>query len=344
MRAAVSLWLLAVVVSFLFCFQGHPIQASAVVSPDYGGVLDGANCGDIGGWAWDANDPNNSITVDIYSDNVLVATVVADIFRQDLLDANKGNGAHGFDIATPDTLKDGQSHSIRVTIGGTNINLNNSPKTINCPAGTDFGGFHDAADCNRISGWAWDAKQPNTPINVDVYIDNDNFRSIEAPADKFRQDLLNAGKGNGVHGFVFSTPSFLKDGHPHSIRVTFSDTLVNLSNTPKSINCPGGNPPPDFGGFHDGADCNQISGWAWDANTPNTPISVDIYSDNMLIATIAADLFRQDLVNAGIGDGRHGFILSTPMSLKDNQTHTISIGFHNTDIPLGTTNKTIHCP
>jgi hypothetical protein len=140
MRAAAGLWLLATIGSFLFCFQGHPIEASAVVAPNYEGVLDGANCGDIGGWAWDANDPNNSITVDIYSDNVLVATVVADIFRQDLLDANKGNGAHGFDLSTPASLMNGQTHSIRVSIGGTNINLSNSPKTINC-AGPVYEGF-----------------------------------------------------------------------------------------------------------------------------------------------------------------------------------------------------------
>jgi hypothetical protein len=42
-------------------------------------------------------------------------------------------------------------------------------------------------------------------------------------------------------------------------------------------------------------------GWAWDANHPNTSINVDVYDGNTLIATVAANQFRQDLLNAGIG-------------------------------------------
>lgn len=343
MRAAVSLSFLAAVVSFLFCFHGHPIKASAVVSPMFEGFLDEADCIRLTGWAWDANDPNNAITVDIYSDNVLVRTVLASEFRQDLLDASKGNGFHGFDITTPNTLRDGQSHSIRATIGGTNIDLFATPRTINCPAGFAFDGFLDTADCNVIGGWAWDSMQPDTPLTVDVYIDNDSFRSIVAPADKFRQDLVNAGKGNGFHGYVFSTPAFLKDGHPHTIRVRFPGTLTDLSSSPKIIDC-NGNPPPAYEGFHDGANCNAITGWAWDSNRPNTAISVDIYSDNQFLVTIPADQFRQDLLDEGKGNGVHAFVLDTPMSLKDGQTHTISIGFHNTGIALFNTHKMINCP
>jgi hypothetical protein len=342
-RAAVGLLSLVTMISCVLCFHGRSIYASpGVVSPGFQGVHDGADCTHIFGWAWESTDPNNAITVDIYSDNVLLTTTVANIFRQDLLDANIGNGAHGFDVATPNSLSDGLSHSIRVTFGGTNINLTGTPKTINC-SGPAYGGFLDGADCNVIRGWAWDAKQPNTPINVDVYIDNNNFVSIVAPANQFRQDLLNAGVGNGFHGFSFSTPSFLKDGHAHTIRVRFPGTLIDLSNSPRSINC-SGNPPPDFQGFHDGADCNSIFGWAWDSSHPDATISVDIYSDNMFITTVPADQFRQDLLNAGVGNGQHAFNLATPMSLKDGQTHTITIAFHNTDIPLHNTPRMINCP
>jgi hypothetical protein len=342
-RAVASLSFLAIIVSLLFRFQGHVIEASPVVSDMFDGFHDESDCNHIFGWAWNASDPNNAITVDIYADNILVTTVLANEFRQDLLDANVGNGFHGFDVATPFSLKDGQSHSILVTIGGTNINLHNTPRTMNCPAGVAFEGFLDGADCNVIRGWAWDAMQPNTSIDVDFYIDNDSFRSILAPANQFRQDLVDAGKGNGVHGFSFSTPSFLKDGQPHTIRARFRGTLIDLSNSPKSINC-SGNLAPAFQGFHDGADCNAIFGWAWDANHPNATISVDIYSDNVLIATVAADQFRQDLLDAGVGNGLHAFNLVTPMSLKDGQTHKISVGIHDTDMALTNTFRNINCP
>ena len=147
-----------------------------------------------------------------------------------------------------------------------------------------FDGFLDAATCNVIAGWAWNATTPNTPIDVDFFIDNDSFASIRAPANQFRQDLANAGKGNGAHGFSFVTSAFLKDGQPHAIAPPkFRGTTLELNNSPRTINC--GPVSPNYQGFHDGQDCNVIVGWAWDSNMPNAQI-VDIYSDTVLIATV----------------------------------------------------------
>jgi hypothetical protein len=71
---------------------------------------------------------------------------------------------------------------------------------------------------------------------------------------------------------------------------------------------------------------------------------VDIYSDNVLVTTIPADQFRQDLQDAGKGNGVHAFSLATPMSLKDSQPHSISVGIHATDIALHNTPKMLNCP
>jgi len=61
-------------------------------------------------------------------------------------------------------------------------------------------------------------------------------------------------------------------------------------------------------GFLDYADCSIISGWVWDNTMPNTPISVDLYDGTILIATVQAGNFRQDLKDAGKGNGNHGYI------------------------------------
>lgn len=341
-RGASAAFLLipAIIVLAVLSFQSRRVQSAPVPVVTFEGYHDTADCGSITGWAWDKTQPNTPINVDIFGDNVLIATVPADQFRQDLFNAGKGNGFHAFSLATPLSFKNGQAHVIRVQIASSNIGLGGTPRTINC---FEFEGYHDFADCNVIGGWAWDSTQPNTPINVDVYIDSDNFASIRAPANQFRQDLLNVGKGNGQHAFNFPPPSFLKDNQPHSIRVKIAGTSIELGGTPRTITC-SANPPPAYEGFHDGADCNVIFGWAWDSTHPNTPISVDIYSGNNLIATILANQFRQDLVNAGKGDGNHAFSLNTPMILKDNKPHTISIGFHGTDIALSNSFRTITCP
>ena len=98
-----------------------------------------------------------------------------------------------------------------------------------------YEGYLDGADCSQIWGWAWDQNNPNTPINVDIY-DGASYIATVA-ANLFRQDLLNAGKGNGSHAFVYNVPSFLKDGQTHSITAKFGGTTTSLSSTPRSIIC-----------------------------------------------------------------------------------------------------------
>jgi hypothetical protein len=170
-----------------------------------------------------------------------------------------------------------------------------------------------------------------------------HFHLSDVLANQFRQDLANAGKGDGFHAFNFATPSFLKDGSPHAIHAKFTGTSLELTKSPRTINC-GPNVPPAFEGHHDAQDCDFIYGWAWDSSMPDTTVSVDIYIDNVFIATVAADQFRQDLLNAGKGNGNHAFVFPTPASIKDGNTHTVSIGFHLTDIPLINTPRMITCP
>ena len=88
-----------------------------------------------------------------------------------------------------------------------------------------------------------------------------------------------------------------------------------------------GGTPQAYDGYVDGADCDQIWGWAWDASKPNQSIDVDIYDGSRFLANVAANLFRQDLVNAGKGNGYHAFVFNTPSSLKNGQWHTINVKF-----------------
>jgi hypothetical protein len=184
------------------------------------------------------------VNVDIYDGDTLLATVAADQFRQDLATAGKGDGRHGFVYTVPTSLKDGRPHAIRLTISGTQVDLEegahlpNTSKSITClrhEGAPKWEGFHDVADCNAIAGWAWDGSQPNTSIDVDIY-DNDVLLGRVA-ADQFRQDLADAGKGNGAHAFSYTPPAGVKDGRPHTIVVKTSEGHVHLTDTPKLVQC-----------------------------------------------------------------------------------------------------------
>src|SRR5277367_1450878 len=79
---------------------------------------------------------------------------------------------------------------------------------------------------------------------------------------------------------------------------------------------------PKQTGWLDVADCSGISGWAWNAAQPSARLEIDLYDGSvqgMPLATIPAENFRLDLQQAGIGNGSHGFHISTPASLKDGR-------------------------
>ena len=55
----------------------------------------------IAGWALYNQHPNKRVPIDIYFNGELVAEVVADQFRNDLLKLNKGDGHHAFIFEPP---------------------------------------------------------------------------------------------------------------------------------------------------------------------------------------------------------------------------------------------------
>ncbi len=96
------------------------------------GHFDIANCSTLSGWAWDETQPNTPIRIELYSSNTLVqSNILADNFRQDLLNNGMGNGNHGFNIPVPSALRNGGSHWLTFKVQGCSFELYNSPKNIN---------------------------------------------------------------------------------------------------------------------------------------------------------------------------------------------------------------------
>ena len=91
---------------------------------------------------------------------------------------------------------------------------------------------------------------------------------------------------------------------------------------------------PAYEGFVDGSDCEKIWGWAWNRVTPNRPINVIIHSGSSYIATIPANLPRQDLLLAEKGDGYHAFTFNVPDSLKNGQVQSIALTWGDQYLPV----------
>ncbi|MEI7557212.1 glycoside hydrolase domain-containing protein, partial [Candidatus Chlorohelix sp.] len=103
----------------------------------------------------------------------------------------------------------------------------------------------NSADCNSITGWAWDPKAPNVPIDVNVYfngVPGVGQRYITT-ANIYRSDVATlVSHDNGLHGFSFAVPNVYKDGLTHEVRVYAINTDPNggnpeIGSSPKAITC-----------------------------------------------------------------------------------------------------------
>jgi hypothetical protein len=104
----------------------------AQVRRHYGGVIDGISNGRLHGWCC-LTAVAEPVALDLYADNQPVLSFAADLFRQDLLDAEFGTGHHGFAIdlgklgLRPDSV-------IRIKVTGQDVELENSGRRL-----SDFG-------------------------------------------------------------------------------------------------------------------------------------------------------------------------------------------------------------
>lgn len=301
--------------------------------PQYQGFHDGAGCDTIQGWAWDANNPNGTVNVDIYDGSTLIGSTPANMYREDLLNA-LGSPNHGFSFLTPPSLRNGSPHTINVKFSGTSTLLANTGRTIQCSLAPNLYGRHDGQGCNAIEGWAWDSNDPNGTVNVDIYDGTTLIASVAATL--YRQDLADV-FGSPYHGWIFHTPDSLRDGQPHTITVKFGGTNTNLPlSTPRTTSCTSST--ANYQGNLDVADCNTISGYAWDANDDQGTIVVAIYVDGGFLVVVPAQE-----AYPGIGSGYHGFRFAVPPSLKNGQQHSIQVRFSGTTTSLQNSPRTINC-
>jgi hypothetical protein len=98
---------------------------------------------------------------------------------------------------------------------------------------TRFEGSFDKLVVESIGGWAWDGGRPNETIKVEIY-DGVNLLSV-VTASEFREDLKNAGKGDGKHAFNYALPATLRDGQSHTISVRFAGSPTELPGSPKTL-------------------------------------------------------------------------------------------------------------
>jgi len=78
-------------------------------------------------------------------------------------------------------------------------------------------GYLDASNDGNVRGWAWNMAHPERRLEVAIRVDD--AKDFTTRADMFRQDVSEAGHGDGYSGFCWTPPVELRDGLPHRVDV-----------------------------------------------------------------------------------------------------------------------------
>ena len=290
----------------------------SLVSGSFDGFVNGADCSTFRGWAWDRNKVNTAIQVDILDGAKVITTLLADVFRQDLQTAGKGNGKHAFSFPIPESVKDGSAHNLSARVAGSSFILKDSPKALICQ-GT-----------SSPSNKAPVPPSPTVliaPLSAQVGVPFSG--TLVAFTDPEGQSLTYALTGL-PDGLSINMTSRVISGTPTqsgTFVLAYSANDGELTNSvsfpltvnPQSTTTITGN----FEGYLDKVECGTIRGWVWDRNKPNTPVTVEFYTDGTVWGSVVANIYRDDLKNAGKGNGVHAYSFTVPAVLKDNTTRLI---------------------
>jgi glycosyltransferase involved in cell wall biosynthesis/SAM-dependent methyltransferase len=124
------------------------------------GCQDRATCRAITGWAWDPSDPDRRLWVELREGERLLGSVRADRLRPDLAEAGKGDGKVAFFFTPEEDLHGDESRQISARVVGSERDLPNSPRQIECVCGRPEKG----ADETREAGA--DESSPTASIRV----------------------------------------------------------------------------------------------------------------------------------------------------------------------------------
>ncbi|MGN0335807.1 MAG: S-layer homology domain-containing protein [Lachnospiraceae bacterium] len=174
-----------------------------------------------------------------------------------------------------------------------------------------------------VSGWAYDPDTPDQPVTVDVYADGRFIGNCKASS--YRTDF------DKNYGFSLTIPYEVTETSTCNVTVYALNTTGGM----KSTKIGEGNvtvtpqkqdqvPKGYLERVNGGENSISVSGWAYDPDTPDQPVTVDVYADGKFIGNCKANAYRADL------DKNCGFFLTIPQEVTEESTYKVTVYALNT--------------
>ena len=196
----------------------------------------------VRGWASDPTRLEDRLLVQIRRGDQVIASGVADEFREDVRAAGVGDGSCGFSFeVTAPTGQDEEGVELTLT----------SPEGRFRPLGPfrvgtrSIAGACDGMFGTMLAGWTCDLAVPDRPLAIEVWADGE--RVGHAVADRYRQDLLFV--GDGRNGILWPLPSSLLDGVERQLEIRVAHRGFVLRG-------------PPFAGRHGTTKARTLAFWA----------------------------------------------------------------------------------
>lgn len=210
--------------------------------------------------------------------------------------------------------------------------INSVPSSV-VPGTTSY--FLSGTQLNGLSQGAMYGDDAQSATNYPLVRITNNATNHVRYAKTHNHSTMAVATGSAVVSTLFDVPADIETG---SSRL---EVVANgIPSTSVAIQVAGA---IDYVGTFEHAGCDTLSGWAADRSRLNTAITVSIYNNGFLLTTVLANGSRPD-VGSLLGDnGLHGFSIATPLSLRDGNSHLVSIKFESSGTDLASSPVSLTC-
>ncbi|HKR89011.1 MAG TPA: CmcI family methyltransferase [Phenylobacterium sp.] len=182
----------------------------------------------IRGWAWRPARPAEPVTIEVWKDEILVASALADQHRGDLESAGKRDGACAFAVSLTGVLGDVVVRTARKDGGselpGGRLTLAPTPLQVGASAPVCAHGWIGGIDRfgpRRLSGWVRSLSRPSAKPMLELW--SNGAPVMRFAADLWRTDLAEQHQGDGRWGFDAPLPPQVCDGADHAYDLRIAD-------------------------------------------------------------------------------------------------------------------------